>query len=464
MGGFLCDAIGWRAAFYVQLPFIAVYGILAVISCPDDLGPCLAKTQGKTIGQAFASFDKLGTLGMIFTVSGLILGVNLGGNVFSWTHPFVIASLVMALCAGIALVFIERKAERPILPLALLSTVPVANVMGSNFVAAMTTNSVLFNVPLYLQAVRQTSPTTSGFYLFPPLVGASITAIASGFYITFTRRLKPPMVLGTLSALGGAIAVSCLSADTPTQLVPWLIPFVSIGQGFFFPAATIAVLALNSQEDQAVATTTLGLVRSLGSILGVALSSWILQNALPIYLNKHVTAPDEAAKERIIRTVRESIRSIRFLDPEHKKQVITAYAFSLRATFFSAIIFAAVSALMVCTVHLPRLQRQEDMDKSEAGVLAVEPEDDDGDDHDDSEDPDLAANEDAYEYEDPGRVFLDITNANSHAHAQSASYGSVMSRTTTRGTARSRTLSRRSTSFGTLGSPIERRASFDTSF
>ncbi|KAJ9613276.1 hypothetical protein H2200_003218 [Cladophialophora chaetospira] len=433
LGGFLCDKLGWRAAFYIQLPFIGVYGVLAVLSCPDDLGPNLAKTQGKTIREAFKSFDAYGTIGMILTVSGLILGVNLGGNVFSWTHPIVICSLVLAVMAGIGLVFVEHRAERPILPLRLFTTIPVANVIGSNFVASMTVNAVIFNVPLYLQAVRQTSPTVSGFYLFPPLVGASITAIASGVYITVTRRMKPPMIIGSISALGGAIAVTCLGADTPIRLVPWLIPFVSVGQGFFFPAATIAVLALNNQEDQAVATTTLGLVRSLGSILGVALSSWILQNALPIYLNKYVTAPDAATKERIIRSARESIRSIHNLDPKHKTQVIEAYASSLRATFVAAIIFATISAMLILPARIPNLQSQADMDEPEDGVFLPE---------------DMPGDESTSSDEDDDEQALLATPAR------------TITRTTTGGTSRSRTLSRRSTSFG---EPIERRASFDIS-
>ncbi|EXJ74784.1 uncharacterized protein A1O5_01479 [Cladophialophora psammophila CBS 110553] len=431
LGGFLCDYFGWRAAFFLQLPFIVVYGVLAIFSCPDDLGPNFAKTQGKTLSEAFKSFDTYGTIGLITTVTGLILGVNLGGNVFTWTHPFVIGSLVISGIAGASLIFVERTAERPILPLRLFSTAPVANVIGSNFLASMLTNTILFNVPLYLQAVRQTSPTTSGLYLLPPLVGASITGLLAGVYITLTRRMRPPMVLGSIMGLGGAMAVMCLSADTPTSLVPYLIPFVQIGQGFFFPAGTIAVLALNSQEDQAVATTTLGLIRNLGSIMGVALSSWVLQNALPIYLNKCVTAPDAATKEHIIRTVRESIRSIRDLDPVHKKQVIVAYALSLRATFFTGIVFSMLSCLLIWPARLPRLQKQEDLDKDEAAVYAPGSSDEGNCDEEEQE-------------EDEARALLATPTLS-------------IARTVTSGTNRSK----RSTS---LGGHVERRASFDMNF
>ncbi|OAL34718.1 hypothetical protein AYO20_05913 [Fonsecaea nubica] len=426
LGGFLCDYFGWRAAFFLQLPFIAVYGILAIFSCPDNLGPNLAKTQGKTLSQAFKSFDTYGMFGMILTVSGLILGVNLGGNVFIWTHPFVISSLVISAIAGVSLVFAERKAERPILPLRLFSTIPIANVIGSNFIASLISNTVLFNVPLYLQAVRQTSPTTSGLYLVPPLVGSSIAAMLTGLYITLRRRMKPPMVLASIMGLGGSIAVTCLSADTPTSLLPFLIPVVSIGQGFFFPAGTIAILALNSQEDQAVATTTLGLVRNLGSIMGVALSSWVLQNALPIYLNRYVTAPDAATKREIIRSVRESINSIRNLDPLHKRQVIDAYASSLRATFLLSIIFSILSILLIWPTQLPSLQTQEDMDKDETAVFTPESSDD-------------------YEEEE------DVADARALLATPTCS----IVRTFTGGTNRST----RSTS---LDGILERRASFDT--
>lgn len=175
------------------------------------------------------------------------------------------------------------------------------------------------------------------------------------------------MVLGTFLSLIGAICVTCLSSDTPTWAVPLLIPFCSIGQGFFYPATTIAVLALNSQAEQAVVTTTLGLVRNLGAILGVAISSWLLQNALLVYLDRGVTGPD---KDRIIRTVRESVGSIRRLDPEQRKQVIEAYAQSLRVTFGLAILISVVCILLIWPVHIPHLQRQEELDRQSSGLVA----------------------------------------------------------------------------------------------
>ena len=331
LGGWLCDRFGWRMAFYLQLPFILVFGILAAVACPSGLGPNLAKTSGKSLRQTFASFDTNGAMCLTVTTTCLILGVNLGGNVFTWSHPLVISSLVLFLVAAVSLFFIERKAEFPILPIPLLSTNPNASLMWSNFFGAIVVNTVLFNIPLYLQAVRQTTPTTSGLYLLAPLLGISITAIFVGYYITITRNMKAPMTVGTIVVfLGAILTTTCLSPEVPTWAIPLLIPFCSIGQGFFFPPTTIALLAINPQDEQAVVTTTLGLLRSLGAILGVAVSSWVMQNSLLLFLQEYVTSHDPEKKAWIIRTARESIRSIRDLDPKHKRQVIAAYAASLK--------------------------------------------------------------------------------------------------------------------------------------
>jgi len=61
-----------------------------------------------------------------------------------------------------------------------------------------------------------------------------------------------------------------------------------------FPATSLAVLATSTQEDQAVMSSTLILWRSLGIVMGVSISSLILQNALKMNLEKLVTGHNKA--------------------------------------------------------------------------------------------------------------------------------------------------------------------------
>jgi hypothetical protein len=95
------------------------------------------------------------------------------------------------------------------------------------------------------------------------------------------------------------------------------VSFSSLGQGFSFPSVMVSVLATSEQDDQAIATTTLGLARNLGAVMGVSISSWIFQNVLYYQLERNVKGVE---KDHIIALVRKSIRAISSLDPLHQHQ------------------------------------------------------------------------------------------------------------------------------------------------
>lgn len=72
----------------------------------------------------------------------------------------------------------------------------------------------------------------------------------------------------------------------------FLLP-TSAGQGFIFPGTFMAVLAVSERSEMAVVTGTLILWRSLGSVVGVAVSSLVIQNGLVRYLDLFVTGTPE---------------------------------------------------------------------------------------------------------------------------------------------------------------------------
>ena len=316
-GGLLADTLGWRATFAVQLPFIFLCLVVAYFTTPPSLGPTFARKEGFTLKQAVKTIDLKGSFLLIVGVTALMLGINLGGNVLSWDHPIVISSLIAFVFIAAVFIKVEKTANRPVMPLPLLARAPRANLIFSNFFGNITINTILFNTPLFFQAVKLESPTVSGLRLLAASIGLMVTSVSTGFLITWTRRLKPALVLGAAFLVCGGISTGSLSSKIPGWLAMVFITPSSFGQGFAFPATMMSVLAVSAQADQAVATTTLGLFRSLGSVMGVAISSWVLQNALVFYLGRIVTGP---GKDAIILRVRESISAIHELDPLHQSQ------------------------------------------------------------------------------------------------------------------------------------------------
>ncbi|KAF1927846.1 MFS general substrate transporter [Didymella exigua CBS 183.55] len=354
-GGFLCDKLGWRMTFAIQIPVFVLLLINAFLTTPSDLGPNLHARSGLGIRDALRGFDIAGSVLLTGSVAALILGLNLGGNVYSWKHPIVITALVAAGVAGSVLMYVEKHAKRAVMPLPMLFSRPRGSLVFNNFFAALGINTILFNAPLYFQAVKLESASVSGFRLGGPSVALTICGVSCGFIMTATGRMKWLIVVGTLSMLVGSVCLSVMWDGIPAWLATvFLIPS-SVGQGLSFPATSLAVLATSTQEDQAVMTSTLLLWRSLGVVMGVSFSSLILQNSLTAYLNALVTGRH---KDEIILTVRKSVRSIIDLDPKHQAQVIEAYDRSLKVTFISAIVVFVIANTLILAIKLPTLKKK----------------------------------------------------------------------------------------------------------
>ncbi|CAI9632554.1 unnamed protein product [Alternaria burnsii] len=358
-GGVLCDKLGWRMTFAVQIPVLVLLLVNAIFTTPSSLGPNMAKRYGLGLKDGLKGFDVAGSMLLTVSVAFLILGLNLGGNIYPWKHWVVITSLVVATVTGAILVKVESRASRAVMPLPMLFSRPRGNLVFNNFFAQVGMNTILFNAPLYFQAVELETASVSGFRLAGPSVALTICGVSAGFIMTATGRMKWLIVLGSLSMLLGAFCLSLMWDGIPKWLATIFLVPSSIGQGLSFPATSLAVLATSTQEDQAVMTSTLILWRSLGIVMGVSLSSLILQNALTSHLESLVSGHN---KTKIIQRVRKSVRSIADLDPKHQSQVIEAYSRSLRLVFISAIVMFIIVNLLVIAIDLPQLRKKASSD------------------------------------------------------------------------------------------------------
>jgi len=312
LGGWLCDTLGWRWAFGVQVPFIAICFVMALIFTPSNLGPMLIDKDEGGSWVALKSFDSLGSVFLITTVTTLILALNLGGNICPWISLPVISCAATFFVTACIFVTIEARVSHPLMPFRLLSKSPIANMVFANMLGGIASNTVLFNIPLFFQAVLLTSAASSGFRLAIPSLLGSFAGISTGYIITYTRRLKPTLVFGAVVYVIGSLAVACINKNTSELVSLILIAGVPLGQGFVFPNTMMSALAVSDQTDQAVVTTTIGLWRNLGTVLGVAISSLVFQNCLTASLTRNVSGP---GRDSVIRAVRSSVESIKALEP-----------------------------------------------------------------------------------------------------------------------------------------------------
>ena len=108
-------------------------------------------------------------------------------------------------------------------------------------------------------------------------------------------------------------------------------------------------------DDQAVTTACSYLFRSLGSVVGISLSSTIIQQSLRGNLGEALGSGKEA--DKIVRQVRRSLDAIKKLDPKIAELVRDCYgnavmnAFALMA---GVAFFALVSSVFIREKRLSR--------------------------------------------------------------------------------------------------------------
>ncbi|KAB5535320.1 major facilitator superfamily domain-containing protein [Coniochaeta sp. 2T2.1] len=358
LGGVMADHLGWRWEFGVQVPLILVCMAVAAWLIPANAG--LYDNKRESLVESMKVFDFTGSGLMTVSITFLIIGLNLGGNILPWSHPLILTSLTLFTLGFPLFLLAERRATRPIMPLELVSTVPNANIVLSNFLGAVLINALIFNVPLYFQGVLLKSATTSGLYLLVPTVVSSVTGTATGYLIYRTKRLKWPLMVGSAGFLTGTVFLTSLDRSCPEALFLLALVPASAGQGFSFPGTFMALLNLWEQRRQSVVTSTIVLWRSLGMVLGVAGSSLVVQNALLFYLRQYVDLPGGEEENRsVIELVREKVAAVKGLEGVAREQVIRSYEDALRLTFLCCAVLAVGNLLLVAPIRLPRLGKGE---------------------------------------------------------------------------------------------------------
>ncbi|KAF7903680.1 uncharacterized protein EAF01_006729 [Botrytis porri] len=324
LGGAIADHLGWRWEFGGK----------------------------KTLKEALSVFDYKGSLLLMATITFFILAINLGGNIYPWTHPLILTCIILTIIGLPLFVITEHHAPQPVMPLSLITHNPRGSLIIGNALGSIVINAVLFNIPLYFQAVLLECPTASGLRLIIPSIAASAIGTLTGFLITWTRNLKTPLVLGVSLYVIGTIGLVAMNRSLQNWVYVLLLIPSSMGQGFQMPGSFMCVLAVSEQGEQAVVTTTLVLWRSMGQVLGVAVSSLIVQNSLVGFLNANVVGSD---KEKVIEAVRSSVQAVAGLEPHYRDQVIDSYAQALQAAYIFALVMSILSFGITIRIKLPKL-------------------------------------------------------------------------------------------------------------
>ncbi|KAL4929886.1 MDR family MFS transporter [Aspergillus undulatus] len=352
LGGSIANTIGWRWCFLLQVPvsiFALVVGRIVI--------PRPAKQPVSTGMMVWKQVDLTGALLLILGLSVQLVGLSLGGNELPWGNIWVVGSLVASvLLLGGFLVVEAKTTAIPVIPLRMLKGVLPISTQITNVCVGMAAYAFLFNLALFFQVVLLDSASKAGARLVIPSLATPIGGLLSGIIMSRYGKLSYLMRTGaTLMFLGNLLVMALRFTDTEWKYFVYVIP-ANLGQGVVYPAILFTFLAAFGHDDHAVSASTVYLIRSLGTVYGVAITSAIVQNELVRSLPGALRGvPD---KWKVIDSIRHSVSAIYDLEPETQLAARQVYYGGIRMAFAASAGFGAVAALAAMFARGRGLKRE----------------------------------------------------------------------------------------------------------
>ncbi|MFJ1971020.1 DHA2 family efflux MFS transporter permease subunit [Streptomyces sp. NPDC087903] len=329
LGGLFTEHLSWRWVFYVNLPVgvVALAVIASTLHIPRKVTPHV--------------IDYLGTFLIASVATCLVLVASLGGTTWGWGSPQVVVLTVLGVALAVVFVRVERRAAEPVLPLKLfrIRTFTLSAVIS--FIVGFAMFGAMTYLPTFLQVVRGVSPTMSGVYMLPMVVGLLLASTASGQIVSRTGRWKVFPVVGTGVTTLGLLLLHRLDEHSSTAAMSGCFFVFGLGLGLVMQVLVLIVQNSVSYEDLGVATSGATFFRSIGASFGVAIFGTVFASRLGDKLAdalRGAQLPPGVTADAL----ESDPRGIATLSPALRPAALHAYASSITDVF----LYAAPVALL----------------------------------------------------------------------------------------------------------------------
>ena len=336
LGGWFTEGIGWRWAFWMNVPL----GILAITSAMLFLH--LPKTT-----VARPRLDVAGMMLLAVASTGLVLGTTWGGTTYAWGSPLIVSVIVATVVAVAVFVAVERQAAAPIMSPHLFKDHNFKLTTAAGLITGIAMFGAMAYLPTYLQMVTGAGPTKAGFLMIPMMIGLLVTSVISGQLVSKTGRYKWLPITGTLLV---ALSLVLLSTMTPALAVWVLCGYLAImGVGLGMSMQILILIVQNSFPISEVGTATAGnnYFRQIGASLGSAVVGSLFVTRLAGILAQRMPGAAGAAAgssnsftPAVVRNLPVAVRNV----------VIGAYSGALTPVFLYMVPLVLIAVVLLCFV------------------------------------------------------------------------------------------------------------------
>lgn len=389
LGGLVADRWGWRTAFRAVVPLTLAGGALVAWRLEGHHGRGRqddSRKETETVRMRLLRVDVVGAVLLATSIALALAAISVttdgamgaervtSSSFFSHLLdiPLWTSLAFGALQCLAAFVYWEtRCAAEPIFPPALLAR----RAVWTSYLLLLLQNTAqaaaTLSVPLFIQVTRGADVGTSGLYLLPSVVGNTVGGLGTGVYVSRSGRYRATAVVsGLFGVVGYGMMLWRWVAGPEFRPVAddlWIF-FAGAATGTAHSAAFMALaagLSANSvrddtegvQEDDdegtdndedtaavAIASSGIYLSGNVGGVVGLSLSSALLQGVLASQLPQFL---DPATVDKVLSSV-DYVLSLP-MDDERRARIVDAYVDGFHATFWEALACSALAfAVALC--------------------------------------------------------------------------------------------------------------------
>ncbi|TKX20081.1 MFS transporter-like protein 140 [Elsinoe australis] len=328
IGGAFASGKGntWTWIFWINVPFTVVCSVFIILFLT------MTGLSGSW-GSKLKRVDWIGMISFILSMTSFLIPLTWGGVNYAWSSWHTLVPLLLG-AAGMAffIVWEEKFAQEPLVPLRVAKTVTTATVYIATLLHGMILWCGLYYAPLYFEAAKGYSAVIAGVSLFPSTFTIAPCSVVVGIIVTKTGKYRWTVWAGWVLACLGYGLEYLWDADSP--IYEWVIIQIvtGVGTGLLFPGLAFVQQAATNDEDMGAGVGLFVFMRTFGQMVGIAVGGVIFQNQImkqilthsSIAANARNYAIDSSALVQVIKAMPEGII---------KTDLVNSYADALKVVW-----------------------------------------------------------------------------------------------------------------------------------
>ncbi|TID14186.1 Repressible high-affinity phosphate permease [Venturia nashicola] len=369
LGGALTSGPGWRWCFWINLPLGAVAAavITIVFVTPRAANPPVGiSTRGK-----FLQMDPAGVVLVIIFEVSFVLAMQLGGeNGGDFSHPICKGALVVSAVALVAFISLEwQLGERAMIQYRLLRKAVVSANMVVTFFVSAAYFPLMYILPIYFQSVKNASPSNSGLWSIPFILGVSVFVFISSssmprVHWTWWLVIGP----GILTVGMGCLCTLDLNTPLANILGFQLLTGVGIGLVLQVPIAANQALVPSSDIPAVIGMTLF--FETIGNILlGAAVEASFVASLVGSVQKSSELASAGIGHSEILEA---GAIGLRTLFPDNIAAILDCYMAGFTRALLILMVCASASLLSACAALTIYLYRHRGPSPSDSNAMVME--------------------------------------------------------------------------------------------